>query len=62
VQAYTDPFPQRMRLYKMLSFVPAIRNLLAGSLAHRRVSIAEGDAKPDKTKGKDGHGGNMDPQ
>jgi len=62
VQAYTDLFPQRMRLYKTLSFVPAIRNLLAGSLVHRRVLIAEGDAKPDKTKGKDGHGDNMDPQ
>ncbi len=37
VQTYADPFPQRMRLYKILSFVQFLRNLLAGCLIHGRI-------------------------
>lgn len=37
VQTYADPFPQRMRLYKMLSFIQFLRNLLGGCLVHGRV-------------------------
>lgn len=62
VQTYADPFPQRMRLYTILSFVQFIRNLLAGCLVRVRVSVPKADAKPDKNKGKGGHGDNMGAQ
>ena len=62
VQTYADPFPQRMRLYKILSSVQFLRNLLAGCLAHVQVSVAKADTKPDEQKGKDGYGDNMGAQ
>lgn len=34
VQTYADPFPRRMRLYKLLSLIAFIRNRLAPGLVH----------------------------
>ncbi|WP_299392692.1 class I SAM-dependent methyltransferase [Pelagibius sp.] len=36
VQSYADPFPQRTRLYRTLSRIPALRRRFAASLAHLR--------------------------
>lgn len=43
---YADPFPKRTRLYKLLSYVPAIRRRFAGALAHIRVVSAEDETAP----------------
>lgn len=37
-QTYADPFPERMRLYKILSYIPAIRRSFAPSLVHARLA------------------------
>ncbi|WP_420347656.1 class I SAM-dependent methyltransferase [Pelagibius sp.] len=36
VQSYADPFPQRTRLYRTLSRIPALRRRFAASLVHLR--------------------------
>lgn len=40
VQTYADPFPHRIRLYWLLSFIRPIRRAFAGGLAHARVSLS----------------------
>ena len=40
VQTYADPFPQRMRLYWLLSHIGPVRRAFAGGLAHVRVGKA----------------------
>lgn len=37
VQSYADPFPRRTRLYKLLSYITAVRRRYAGGLVHIRV-------------------------
>ena len=38
VQTYAEPFPHRMRVYRLLSRVALIRNSLAPALVHARVA------------------------
>ena len=39
IQSYTDPFPQRTRLYSLLSHIASIRRRYAGGLVHTRASL-----------------------
>ena len=38
IQSYADPFPQRTRLYKLLSYVAAVRRRYAPGLVHLEVT------------------------
>lgn len=42
VQSYTDPFPERTRLYRLLSRIPAVQRRFACGLVHLRASKTHG--------------------
>ncbi|WP_296579349.1 class I SAM-dependent methyltransferase [Phreatobacter sp.] len=43
VQSYADPFPQRTRLYSLLSRIGPLRRRFAGGLVHLRIKDAPGN-------------------